>query len=304
MGYIVRDSLYLLGIPLLQLTFDVIILSLRLDDQVRLCTLAVQADDEWKDRLIEWTALKEMVVAYRQSMTMGCKFEDVHKDANARYFALLQYQTATQTILKYFHSIFIVAAYVWGGHKVLDGSYKVSSFVLLMSTVHKFDQTISTICSNAFSIINGAAPINKIASVLNATTRRKALLCAEQRRHRILATLDDPDFDPRNISLIDVAFDRGESYYMEDMIMQGIADGVYSGERMDIVGPLSFAIPQGTVNAITGPVDAPQKLKGKKTLLMLLGRFILPTNGIVVYPPNLRVRYIPGEPPDTGLRHG
>merc|ERR1719506_3012593 len=35
---------------------------------------------------------------------------------------------------------------------------------------------------------------------------------------------------------------------------------------------------------------------GKKTFLQLLARTLIPTEGIIYYPDNLRVRFIPGEP--------
>merc|ERR1712216_492169 len=52
----------------------------------------------------------------------------------------------------------------------------------------------------------------------------------------------------------------------------------------------SLELDQGQTVAIMGPA------KGKKTLLMLLGRVVLPTRGYVAVPDHLRVRFIPHEP--------
>ena len=56
------------------------------------------------------------------------------------------------------------------------------------------------------------------------------------------------------------------------------------------LGPLSLVTPQGIILAVTG--DRP----GKKTMLLLVARFISPVEGAVRYPANLRVRYIHAEP--------
>jgi len=295
-AYITRESPALLLIPLSQFVCNVVVLYFRINEQIRLHTNFINTDDHWKDAVMEWASLKDLIIAYRQGLGIGNKFVDIHKKSNAQGFKLNQNTTTTNAILKYISGFFTISGYIIAGNLVFSGDYKPSNFMLLMSTIFKFDAAAALVCDTGFSCMCGAVPIVKMAKLFNSKTRRTALLNGEKRRARILGQMEGSDetanFDPTAINFIDVIYDREVSKAQE---LEKTDDCVASDEAVEDddqlqVGPISLSLPQGTVIAITG------KQKGKRTLLMLLARFVLPTDGILVYPSNLRVRYVPVEP--------
>jgi len=57
-------------------------------------------------------------------------------------------------------------------------------------------------------------------------------------------------------------------------------------------GPVTMVVEQGQILSVQSDGNS----SGKKTFLLLMARILLPTKGIVYYPGNLRVRFIPNEP--------
>jgi len=100
----------------------------------------------------------------------------------------------------------------------------------------------------------------------------------------------DFEMDDTAISFINVCYDRNKDRARHSPGGESPLDPAFQEQDPSALGPFTAILPQGTTTAVTG------SLKGKKTLLMLLGRFMLPTDGIISYPDNLRVRFIHGEP--------
>ena len=116
----------------------------------------------------------------------------------------------------------------------------------------------------------------------------------------------DFEMDDTAISFINVCYDRNKDRARQSPGGESPLDPAFLEQDPSALGPFTAVdfcaviygielacmqiLPQGTTTAVTG------SLKGKKTLLMLLGRFMLPTDGIISYPDNLRVRFIHGEP--------
>jgi len=169
-----------------------------------------------------------------------------------------------------------------------------------VSTVQKYDGVICALFDNLFDCVNGFVSVQKIALLLNAKTRRKDLLEAKFRRMKILKTIvmQDPnfEFDPSCISVYDVQFDYKRTGPKDKHTGEPIVekeDKDMEGYNVNTcVGPFTMVVEQGQIICVRAGSST-----GKKTFIQLLGRILLPNvSGIIIYPDNLRVRYIPGEP--------
>ena len=108
----------------------------------------------------------------------------------------------------------------------------------------------------------------KIAEMLNAETRRKALLRARKRRLKLVsAYVETRGIPTDHIVMHQVEFSHGP-------------------ERLRLP-PLSLDIAPETLVALKSNMPV-----GKTTLLKLLARMYLPTEGFIVYPERWRVRYV------------
>lgn len=141
--------------------------------------------------------------------------------------------------------------------------------------MQKYDSLIMGMFQQLFDTLNGFASIQKVADLLNAPTRRKALLIARVRRKRILSELiaEDPNFqfDPSCISVYQLAFD-----YEEAMLNELKSDPFLSAEEQEAlkalqtsaagkrrkqvnIGPLTMIVEQGQIICVKGGASAGKK---------------------------------------------
>ena len=114
--------------------------------------------------------------------------------------------------------------------------------------------------------------------MLNAPTRRKSLLRGQQRRYKLLKQYkqQEPDFNDSYITCAGVEY----TYFDEDN----------PGDSYKF-GPANLMLEQGQLIALQS-----KHRGGKQTFLKLLGRLLLPTEGFIFYPENLRVRCLGDKP--------
>jgi len=197
--------------------------------------------------------------------------------------------------------VFITAVLILGAYRTMTAVMEVSDFVVVMATMMNFDREITLLFHLLFNAVNGYVSVNKIASLLNAQTRRKALIKAKERRHRIIEELrSEFEFDHDCFTAYALEFDYNitklpdmtDTLPSEDDSAVAVQLDAPEQDPTARLGPLTFMVEQGQLVCVkTG-----HNSSGKKTLLQLLARLILPTRGIIFYPENLRVRYIPTEP--------
>lgn len=249
------------------------------------------------------STLRQLITTYRKGFEKEANFGKMNAASNKSRFIATKYQKDTEKILKWIHSISIVCVFILGAVRVTQDSNYLADFVTINSTMFKYDAVITDIFKQLFNTINGYASVQKISELLNAPTRRKALLKARERRQRILSELKDADenfsFDPACISVYKVEFNYAlaqanemPAFAVKDKTGDKETDNLLQiQESKATVGPITMVIEQGQIVCIHSGASA-----GKKTFLQLLGRSLLPTQGIVWYPDNLRVRLIPGDP--------
>jgi len=303
---VVQKVPYILPIPFVMMAIDFYVLRKRVDKQVVLFGRFMDIDNTWKAMVIEMSELRGLITAYRAGYSLECDFAALNKNSNAARFTAQKYQNNTQKVLKWNHTIWIFAVFVYGGMcsspgiddegKAVTGIIDAGAFVTLIGTMNSYDAVIANLFDSLFNCINGFVSVQKIATLLNADTRRKALLAAKARRRRILAEIleSDPsfDFDPNCVSVYNVVYD-----YAIDA-KKGLSEQEPEDEKQQLttvdtrVGPFTMVVDQGQIICVQAGSST-----GKKTFIQLLGRVLLPNvSGVVVYPDNLRVRYIPGEP--------
>ena len=86
----------------------------------------------------------------------------------------------------------------------------------------------------------------------------------------------DPTFDPNNITISNVTT---------------VYDNTNTLMPSQKIGPISMTIEPSQVIALTAAHGV-----GKSTFLKLIGRILLPTEGFVSYPANLRTRFVGDKP--------
>jgi len=295
--YLVQKSIYLLSIPIIQLVGNIIILYCRWDGQINRYHEFEEADDVWKDALMEFLSVRDMITSYRKDHTLSTTFVEKHKISNGKGFLLTKFQTETKMYLKYWSACVIIGGYLYAGNLVISGHYGSSNFMLLMGTIFQFDNTLGKVCTSIFSIVNGAVPITKLSKLLNGNTRRKDRFQSEKQTKQFMNSLLKKNggsmaVDDTAIAWVNVSYHQEEAKEQEHQHLDGAS--VFSAFAPTVViptvGPMSLSVPQGTINAICG------ETRGKRTMMLLLAKFILPTSGYMQVPGNLRVRYVPEEP--------
>lgn len=280
---------YMIPLPFVMGAIDLFILKMRMNKQSDLFAIYEEADNAWKSNVIELVDMREVVTTYRAGFKMETAFAALNKVSNSTRFQASKYQNNTEKILKWVHTVFIVVFFVLAGLLLT-----VPEFVVIIGTVYKFDSEISKLFGLLFGTVTGFVSVKKLAILLNANTRRKALLGGKQRRVKIMQRIETEqpefEFDPGTIVCYQLEYDYASDAQKDDQLAQEEAqeEGMMV---MGHVGPISLIFEQGQIFCIQSGSSA-----GKKTLLKLLARFLLPTKGIIWYPDNLRVRYLNDQP--------
>lgn len=274
-GYVVRETPYLMAIPVVQMICDYMVYFCRSEEQVHKAMVAIEADDDWKTTLVDISDARELVTMFRASPLVLPKIQEVIATANKTLWQSDRYQTDTAKILRAVHSLFIVACFCTGLELFLNNpaSFGAGNFVALMGTIFKFDGVVRNLFASLDNLNVGYAFIRRIASLLNAPTKRKATLA--HRRAMQEKSGHSNVINPEDITVSKAAYQLPT--------VGGIST---------MVGPFNFSIEQGQLACIKAQGSG----KGKKTLLQLMAKLFIPIQGEVLYPGNLRVRYVPAVP--------
>jgi len=143
-----------------------------------------------------------------------------------------------------------------------------------------FDSQICAVMNHFEAIISTFDSLVKLASLLNATTRRNLLLRGRERRMRLFEQTKDMDMEAITVSpFTEVSHTVTNS---EGVQAQSVLRFPVDGISLD----------QGHVVV----VHSQKKAQGKSTFLKALARIYLPSDGFIFYPENLRFRYLSAEP--------
>jgi len=197
------------------------------------------------------------------------------------------FKVQTDWCARFSHSAVAFVAFILCGRLAIEGSMKIGDFVGLMATIFKFDGQMRSVFSAVSEMASGYASIAKMAALLNCKTRRNALLKAKIRRVKMIKEHiehdfegDEAAFNPANITIVEA-------------VVEYPGDPSIPNSESVRIGPLSMTIELGQVIAVTGEGESGG---GKNSLLKMIARIMLPIEGFVSYPDNLRVRYLADRP--------
>lgn len=263
--------------PFFMAAIDFFLLYLRAPKQADRYQTYMDEEDKWKEKVVTYAELRQVIAAYRMGNVCGDIFKETHKTCNGTLYEATHTQVQTDWLARASHSLVAIVAFILAGRLAIAGDIKVGDFVGLMGTIFKFDTQMRALFSALSEMASGYASIAKMSALLNCKTRRNALLAAKLRRERLVKEHieedfqdDDDAFSPSNIT-----------------IFEAVAE--YDGTTR--IGPLSMTIEPGQVIAVTG-----NGTSGKNSLLKLIARIMLPVEGFLYYPDNLRVRYLSDKP--------
>jgi len=296
-AYLTRKTPFILPIPFVMLIIDIVILYCRIGGQTLLYSKWVDQDNKVKALAAEISDQRLLCTTYRAGFKLECAFKEENAAQNKCRYIAVKYQQATEKMLKWNHTVFIIGVLVLGAFRCVEKVMSLPDYVIVLGTMLNFDREITLLFMLLFNAVNGYVSVNKVADILNSQTRRKALLQAMFRRNEIVATLEKDDsftLDYDTITAYKLEYDyniaRGQS--SEDNNDKDVKVDVGYFDASSRIGPLTLVLEQGQNICVQSKINS----AGKKTFMRLLARQILPTSGVVIYPNNLRVRFIPAEP--------
>jgi len=246
------------------------------------------AEDAWKGKVASYAELRQVITTYREGEKCGDIFSTTHTQSNANLKASSEYQSNTDWAARYLHNAVAMGAFVLAAQLGVDylkdpmnaEEFRSGTFVAIMGTIFRFDGQMRTLFTNVFDMSNGYAAVQKMSSLLNQNTRRKALLATKIRRmKRMKAHMEkDPTFALENITLSGVVTEYAGGEGMPQMRVGG-------------TGGISMTFLPGNIISVTAGHS-----KGKNTFLKLIARILLPTEGFIWYPANLRTRFVGDKP--------
>jgi len=169
----------------------------------------------------------------------------------------------------------------------------LSSFVVLMNTVMKFNSQIALVFESFKTTFNSFGAVVQLSSLLNANTCRRELLKGKERRKEAMAEWEKAG----NVCTDDeilvapgttVQYTMIEKDHGNDLLIQA---PINVSVRFPEEG---LIIEQGQVLLVTS--GSKHALAGKQTLLKALAQIIIPKDGFVKYSESLQVRFLPSLP--------
>lgn len=270
----VGTSIIIICIPVAMIIVDTILLGCFIKKQSQLSIETMDASDAWSSFLIESANMRSLVTTFRKGFPVAMQFKDMHKKANGKNFQANMFEAATGYYAKWFPTLLAIFFMIYGGSQVMDGTMPISVFVAAYGTCNAFGGTLSSIFGAVFAMGEGYASIQKISDLLNAPTKRRAMLVGQQRRARLTAEFEEKygKINEDNIFISNLAFG-------------------FASKQVTAIPAISLEIEPGQILAISGGPAL-----GKTTLLRLLGRQIIPTQGFIAYPGRWRIRFAEGLP--------
>lgn len=303
------QTLWILAIPPAIIVFNSALLHHNHHRQEQLTFDALQRDEEWNKCSGDYGELRDLVTGYRKDAEVSAQFAEAHRAANKATFEAASVEECVIWSSTSF-SLLIMAVLLWVlSDGVMEGKTKVGTMVTLVNAVKVLGSVIDVGFESVYDMVNGKPAIERIAALLNADTKRKMLWRARKRREKGLKDLGAaPDVTAGacpgsdSIGIYDLSFtypprDEGEAKWHQEehqKVIDGLDVRLGAGQvvlfkHQSREGKLKMA----TENKGEG---ASGEAKGVTTLLRLLARHSIPSQGFISYPGNWRVRFLDAEP--------
>jgi len=265
---LVHSVVLLLSIPFM-LVCMLVALRLRMNGELDSHHSAFVAGDNWNAFVIMCNRCNPLILTYKKGWAFTESFKECHKEFNKKNYAAHAMSSNTMWMVQYVFVFVGAGVVLLGGHAVQKKELQVGSFLVLIKAVEGFGKDLCTLAKILTGFFSGSAAVHKIASVLNAATRR-------QEKIKMTENTTSEMMDQGQITLEDVS-------YTYPYTQIGMAKAVPM---------VNLSIPQGSFTCLpAGVVNV-----GINTLFQLMSRGVLPQTGRVLIPGEWHVVYVPVVP--------
>ena len=246
-------------------------------------------DDNWSEFVGEQARIRPMITNYRRGYKQAMLFEEIHEKYNENKEYANAWWGVTLWRVSTVAEVVATAFLAAGGTAVLRHQMHVGTFVTALGAISEFGGLTGGIFQAVFDLMKGYASVAKISELFNTSTRREKLKAGYERRRHLVGTAnkkaaahgDTPLYDETKEQIV-----LQHVEYQHEQIERADGDNKPPIERFEIPR-VSAVIEAGSVIALTGSGST-----GKTTLMRIMARHFVPTNGWVSYPDYWRVRIL------------
>jgi len=239
----------------------------------------MHADDEWGSFVAQASFLRQVITDFRKGYAITAMFKEVHQLFNVTAYKAATHQRNAQARANMFPTLIASFMLVFLGWKAMTGQITVGAYIAFMNTINAVGPTIDSIFMSFFTIGKGYTSIIHVADLLNSETRRKMLFDQQIKRRDLIEKFRDelklnkfPEWNPNEIVLKNVTFR-------------------FKHQADNFIPPMTCRMEGGQIIALRGSGSV-----GKKIVLRLMARHMVPNTGFVYYPTRWRVRFLDSTP--------
>jgi len=280
------------GMAVALVSINSIIFAWRFNESVNLDDKAIKDEDASKQSLLEYIDLSPLITTYRQGRKMAIQFGTLLHHHDLSELAHEVYDENTEFLVEWLTTGILLMLYMWCGKQVIAGEMRMGTFVVLVETLIKFSAHVDKTFENVRTTTTSFSCIVHTASLFNAQTRRRDLLFAAKRRENLL----DRYIEEKKIEAAKGATEEHD--HTDIVVAPGTVIEYADKDAAGLPIKRSHSLPgvvteQGQIVAVRTPG---RQAAGKQTFLKTLARNLIPVEGFVTMPENLRVRLIPPQP--------
>ena len=274
------DLMWLMATPFVFIIVDTVLFVKSFKEGARKNDEVMHAGDEWGSFVAQISFLRPVITNFRKGFTVTDMFRRIYQTYNDKAFKAAMYTKHTQYAANMLPTIIASFVMIVLGSRAMSGEITVGAFVVFMNTINAVGPTIGDIFMCFFNIGKGYASIIHVAGLLNSETRRRMMFKQQQKRAGLIEeykaelkrSASPVDWNPNEIVLKNVTFR-------------------FKRSPVDVVPPISCRMEGAQIIALKGSGSV-----GKKIILRLMARQVVPTTGFVFYPARWRVRFMDAAP--------
>ena len=242
----------------------------------RIAYEAGEAGDEVTSYGAELSSLRQTIEDADKTQQCLSGYRRLHAHANDVLVRGVMHGSASEYTARWISTLLSTGLFGITGYLVIANGYPVANFVTLYNSMMSFSATLTGIFDASFRILEGYGPVMKLREVLNAETHNKELLRFSRQQRKLRDALEKDASVMRPIA-------------GNELRLQGVAFSF--DNEAEVFPALSFGIEPGQVVALHSPPSF-----GSRTILQLIARHIVPSEGLIQYPSSWRVCYIDSIP--------
>ena len=272
-------TLLLCSIPILIGVINAVVLYLSYDEMATLAYKVSLGLDQLNENSDKALALRTVINDYGKSHKSMKRYRHLHQLYGLASTQTQLHRSYRQWLSKWCANVLTAAMIITVGFLVIVEGYPVGNFVTLFNAMVSYSSILSEVFDLVATFFEGYASVTKIRAILNAETRRKEALKLSAR-------------SAKESGLTPMTLPAGMRPIGEDELrVQDVSYKFSDDKDSESFKLLSFGVESGQVVAIKGSGSV-----GKRTLLSLIAKQLVPDKGFIHYPSSWRVSYISSVP--------